>query len=86
MRNEGRVVPPGWRGMRNMGRVVVDFDLLAEALGLPEGAVLLGVCGSRRFGAIEMKVEHPDLPPVEEGAVIPEVWPTFEDGKLVSWE
>lgn len=71
--------------MRNLGRLVVDYDLLKEALGLPEDAVILGVSDGGRFGAMELKVEHPKLPEVREGHVIPEVWPSFEGDKLVDW-
>lgn len=71
--------------MRRIARLVVDFGLLAEALGLPESAVIEGVCDSRVLGAVEIKVEHEDLPGVAEGTVIPLVCPTFRDGKLVDW-
>jgi hypothetical protein len=72
---------------RNVARLVVDFEWLREALGLPEDAVIYGAYGGNRLGAMEIKVQHPDLPVVEEGAVIPIVWPLFdpEDGELASW-
>jgi hypothetical protein len=71
---------------RNLGRLVVDYEWLKKALGLPEDAVVLGVSDAGRFGAMELKLEHPTLPVVEEGTVIPVIHPTYEDRKLVGWE
>lgn len=72
-------------GMRHIARIIVDFDVLRQALGLPEGAEIRGVSEAGRYLAIEVKVEHSDCPEVEEGYVIPVVEPTFVDGKLVDW-
>lgn len=71
---------------RHRGRLLVYYEDIRQALGLPEETTILGFCDSRRFGAVEIKVAHPDMPLVEEGMVIPVVHATFEDGKLVDWD
>jgi hypothetical protein len=71
--------------VRHIARIVVDYDWLRQALGLPDDAEIRGVCEMGRHYAVEVKVEHPECPEVEEGYVIPVVVPMFEDGKLTDW-
>lgn len=71
---------------RHLGRLIVHFDWLAEALGLPDGAIIRGASDSRRLGAVEVKLEHESLPAVGEGFVIPEVYAVVEGGQVVGWD
>ena len=77
--------------MRHIARIIVDYTVLRQVLGLPDDARIVGVREGGRLFAIEVKVEHPDCPEVEEGSIIPVVEPTFEwcdmEGKeiLTDW-
>ena len=57
------------------GRVQVSMSLLADLLNLPEGSKIVRVSDAKasQFRTFEIIVEHPSLPEVAEGEVIPEV-------------
>lgn len=75
--------------VKHGAQFVLTLDVLAEMMGLPEGARVLSIAGDlgRQLlgGAVTVIVEHPDLPAVHEGGIPYRVEPTFKDGKLVDW-
>lgn len=70
--------------VRNVGRVIISAEKQAELLDF-KGMVIWGV-GLDRFNRVELLVEHPDLPGVMDGDVIPEVVPSYAVSTEVSNE
>jgi len=59
----------------------ISHELLAEALGLPEGCEIIGIeqsAGDMLGGQAKFYVYHPDLPEPKEGEAIPRCMPTFK--------
>jgi hypothetical protein len=50
--------------------VRVDFELLAEALRLPEGSEILSVRETAEFERLELRVASPEFPVVKPGMVL----------------
>lgn len=79
--------------VRHLGRMRLSFELLADML-FPDGAKIVRVhepCDGYTPEQVEIVVEHPDLPAVEEGGQIRVVVPQYErsghrDGTLVLTE
>lgn len=68
--------------MQHGARFDVSLDRLAEMLGLPEGAKVVGIWGGvsqQTFKrTVTVMVEHPDLPEMVEGDLVPAINPVFE--------
>jgi hypothetical protein len=76
--------------MANRASFMVNAQLLAQALGLPQGTEILSGGLDPFTGLFELLVSHDDLPAGAEGRRVPRVLPTFTrdaDGKrpFVSW-
>jgi hypothetical protein len=64
--------------MAHVARFRVSSDLLAQALHMPEGSTILRVIESPDIlgaGPYEFIVEHPSLSEVQDGTLIPRVYP-----------
>jgi hypothetical protein len=75
--------------MRHVAKVRVTDELIIEALHFPEGTKLLRIYESDpwipKAGYHTLVIEHPDLPAVHEGAVIPDAMPLMQkDDGIVS--
>lgn len=70
---------------RRLGRVRVSTDLILEALGFPEGTMIIACYGERAGhpGDVDFIVHHNDLPKTPEGGEAIEINPhltiTHED-------
>jgi len=59
-----------------IARMKIDRKKFLELLGFPEGTILRNIrLSSECYQAIEIQVSHEDLLPVEEGRLIPEIYP-----------
>lgn len=59
----------------NVGIISVSYDLLREVLGLPDSTTILNVWTDYRIlnGSLNITIEDPTLPLVNEGECIPMV-------------
>ncbi len=68
-------------------RVVISSDFLAVML-FPEGAKIVRIreepdsVVSRGFPNLEVVVDHPDLPEVEQGSLLPQACPRYKPDSL----
>lgn len=61
------------------GMVDISPDLFRQALGFPEGTVITELLlDPRKIGVVTLRVEHPDLPTIPEGATVMQVTPLFK--------
>jgi hypothetical protein len=62
--------------MTHLAKFEVTAEFIAVTLALPVGSeIKLIALSARRAGIFEFVVEHPDLPEVEFGGVIPQISP-----------
>jgi hypothetical protein len=62
--------------IKHAGIVKVKIELLAQLLGLPEDAQITGIYqtpADHLHEQFSVKIRHPNMPVVAEGAEIPEV-------------
>jgi hypothetical protein len=74
---------------RHVAIVSISYDLLIEALVLPPGTVITGVRNALHWNALELRVEHPDLKPVEPNGAIPRaepLWRRQDVAVFVGWQ
>lgn len=58
---------------QHVGRVVVSFELLRSALALKGRILAVASTPPSELPALEIVIEHPDIPPTETGAKIPQI-------------
>ena len=64
---------------RRLARFTVSWELLAQAMQMPEGTVIHRVWQdpTKNNGEFEFVVEHPFLEEIEEAEVIPRIEPSI---------
>ncbi len=75
------VAPFPYPSPRRMAIVDVTPELIAEALNLPPGTIVLGGLaseGSDKYRIARLVIEHPDLPIVNSDEAIPTTIVEFE--------
>ena len=61
----------------NIGKMQISEELLLKFLDFDGGVIRTIRVNPDRPNIIDIYIEHPDMPEVEEGNVIPEVCPSY---------
>ena len=64
----------------------VSWELLRQLLNLPEETDMIGMGDSSAWHIASFVIEHPDLPAVKEGQLVPTVDPQFRRQPEVVFE
>lgn len=67
-------------GRPHQAVISINGEFLLRALGLPENCRILGARGNSGV-AVEFRLEHPDLPEIEEENCLPILVPMIEFAK-----
>lgn len=75
--------------VRRMARFCVPMELIRDALAIPDGTTICDIVRHDDYPDVFIfYVEHPDLPELAEGAMLPEVAPVISadyDRKPSTW-
>ena len=64
--------------VRHIGRVLISTKTIMEWVRMQEGTLMdIEVSRDAVSPGIMFKIEHPDMPPVKEGQIVPIVYPAY---------